>query len=743
MLDVRKFLLFFLSALAVHGAFAQQQLGPVTTPQINSTLFVGDPSGFYPTIQSAVIYGCTLTAAKVDIPAQFPTTSGDITALTGGCSKVSITDERVSPSNCYSWSGSAYVGCAATNGYVGISPNTSQTVTQPAGTALNIAGVLQNNGNATLTTATGINRNPTASQNVTNPAGTYTGLNAPTLVNNFLTTNANGSQTLYAWGNSQTAGYNLSDCTNLTCESIYAWPSVFAQTMGWTVNNQAVSSSDCADLSFQGHSLSLWDLHIDTESRNVYAHFRNDQSQYGPLPYRVDFGRGCIEAQTAWLAIPESGKTRAYGNTNRTGTWTDGFPNSAASETATAGATMTFYVTGKTVYIATARIANNATTQYTVAVDGKLVYDPTTKSTTFAQDLDVGVVPGLPVSEQFIQNLIRVPGLPNGLHQIVYTCVTPSTSDCMVFFAAGVNPDNSTANGPFVYSLSPIYNAPAEQTGYMSSGTTSIYYDEWRRIISELDGDGLQVIGLDATNPNVYNSGTQSQADGIHPTQAGHASIAAAMVSKATGAVTPSDRTESKVNNAGPAYGGFGAGPAPSPSGAGSTNATYRIPPGILWTSNDWDTGELFMGFDGTSWIGRLPDDPTGSEGYGTGHIFALQSADGQNDNWVIPGQMTPYTLKVNTSVAQGGALKHQRFALNPTTSATVGNYADTPITWTAAFSDVNYTVNCMLEASGSNQNAQAALAIYGKTAAGFTIRMTNTYGVINSGIGDCWAGHD
>ena len=81
---------------------------------------------------------------------------------------------------------------------------------------------------------------------------------------------------------------------------------------------------------------------------------------------------------------------------------------------------------------------------------------------------------------------------------------------------------------PVVYSLSPIYNAPAEQqTGNMDAPTTDLYHAAWLAMVAELTGDGLNIIPIDATIPAVYNSATQSQDDGVHENVLGHASIGA------------------------------------------------------------------------------------------------------------------------------------------------------------------------------------------------------------------------
>lgn len=325
-------------------------------------------------------------------------------------------------------------------------------------------------------------------------------------------------QIVNAWGNSQTQGYGLQGCETVTCHPESAWPAVMAIINGWTLNNQAYGSSKCADLSYEGTSQSLWDLKIDAASKNIYGHFRNDQAQYGQA--YVAYARGCIEAQTAWLAIPEAEKTRAAGSgCVKTGTWLDGNPNSAASHTSTVGATMTCTVTGSTVYFAAARRYNSYAT-FTVTVDGVNAVDPDSGLTIFSQAMVFPGVAGFPVNETIIANLIRVPST-NATHKVVYTCVDPAGDACLAFYTAAVG----AIETPVVYSLSPLYNAPAEQTGNMDARTTDLYHTTWLAMIAELTGDGLNVIPVDATIPAVYNSATQSQQDGVHQNVLGHASI--------------------------------------------------------------------------------------------------------------------------------------------------------------------------------------------------------------------------
>ncbi len=327
-------------------------------------------------------------------------------------------------------------------------------------------------------------------------------------------------QIVNAWGNSQTQGYGLKGCFSLTCHPAAAWPAVLAIMKGWTLNNQAYGASNCADLSFAGTSQSLWDVKVDGNSRNIYGHFRNDQAQYGAA--YIAYARGCVEAQTAWLAIPEAGKTRAAGSgCVKTGTWIDGYPNSAASYANTAGATMTCTVTGSTIYLAAAR-RHNSSARFTVSVDGIEALDPDSGTTIFSQTMVFPGLYGLPVNQTILPNLIRVAST-NATHTVVYTCIDPAGDGCLVFYTAAVG----AVQTPVVYSLPTLYNAPAEQKGYMDAATTDLYHASWIAMVAELTGDGLNIVPIDATLPAIYNSGKQSQEDGVHENLLGHASIAA------------------------------------------------------------------------------------------------------------------------------------------------------------------------------------------------------------------------
>lgn len=327
------------------------------------------------------------------------------------------------------------------------------------------------------------------------------------------TTTTTAQQVFTVFGNSQTQGYELPECgTSITCHPPDAWPAVMATAKGWTIDNQAVGGTTCGDLTTTGFTESLWDLKIDSTSVTAYAHFHNEEANFGFEAQGALYARNCIEAQTAWLAIPESQKIRAI-NCTQNGFWAAS-QNSSAAQTITPGASLSCAVTGSVVYLSTARVNQSNIGTYTVSVDGNLITDQETQSTLFSQSNNV--------SPSALTNFIRVAGLANGPHTVVVTCINPGSSGCLVFYAAGLS---GAPTVPAVFSVAPFPNAPTNTSDYFDSATYMQYRDEWISLVAELKSDGLNIIPVDVGNSQIYNPITQSQPDGVHETVAGHAAI--------------------------------------------------------------------------------------------------------------------------------------------------------------------------------------------------------------------------
>lgn len=335
----------------------------------------------------------------------------------------------------------------------------------------------------------------------------------PAATTGTVATTAPTPQVVTAFGNSQTQGYELPECgTSTNCHPPDAWPAVMATAKGWTLDNQAVGGSSCADLTSLGSSESLWDLKIDANSITIYAHFHNEEANFGFEAKGTLYARNCIEAQTAWLAIPETQKVRAI-NCTQTGFWAAS-QNSAAAQTITPGASLACTVTGKIVYLSTARVNQGNIGTYSVSVDGNLLIDSETQSTNFSQTNNVSPAP--------LANFIRVAGLANTTHTIVYTCTNPGSTGCLVFYAAGLT---GAPTVPTVFSVAPFPNAPTNVQDYFDPATYAQYRDEWISLVSELNSDGLNIVRVDVGNSQIYDPITQSQPDGVHETVAGHAAI--------------------------------------------------------------------------------------------------------------------------------------------------------------------------------------------------------------------------
>jgi hypothetical protein len=100
--------LLFVTAVAA----AQTNSGPANFASINSTLYVGAATGWYPTIQATVTAACAVGHKRnVRIPAGY-LGSDTISGVTGGCTDANLFDDRATPVACYTWSGSAYTSAA-------------------------------------------------------------------------------------------------------------------------------------------------------------------------------------------------------------------------------------------------------------------------------------------------------------------------------------------------------------------------------------------------------------------------------------------------------------------------------------------------------------------------------------------------------------------------------------------------------------------------------------------------------
>jgi len=138
-----------LAAIITASARAQSS-GPVNTPLLNKAWYFVGTSPYATTIQSAVTAACASSpGGAIVIPAGVA--PGDtIGAVTGGCTKTWILDQRQVTEACYSWSGSAYTATACATGT--LTPGGGNFAIQYAdGSTLagaNFIGLVMNNGSS-------------------------------------------------------------------------------------------------------------------------------------------------------------------------------------------------------------------------------------------------------------------------------------------------------------------------------------------------------------------------------------------------------------------------------------------------------------------------------------------------------------------------------------------------------------------------------------------------------------------
>lgn len=107
------FVLVILAAMFSRSAHAQSS-GPVNTPLLNKAFYFVGTSPYATTIQSAVTAACVSSpGGAVVIPAGVAPTDS-IGAVTGGCTKAWILDQRAVTEACYASTGGAYAATACT-----------------------------------------------------------------------------------------------------------------------------------------------------------------------------------------------------------------------------------------------------------------------------------------------------------------------------------------------------------------------------------------------------------------------------------------------------------------------------------------------------------------------------------------------------------------------------------------------------------------------------------------------------
>jgi len=246
----------------------------------------------------------------------------------------------------------------------------------------------------------------------------------------------------------------------------------------------------------------------------------NDANAKGAGPYENVF-KPCHQAAIAWLTIPQAFKVMgptatATGTCAADTTYT---PTNGESCTAN-GSTLTFSsaitTTGKPLYI-WYRSIDSDTGTWTYAVDSGTAVAVSTASTpaiAAANSITTGIM------------LIRVP-VSAGTHSVVFT---QTNSGTMAILGIGT-PSSNTATGANPYLV--VGELPNQYNGNIQAAVNA-YRADTDADVALLAGDGLAAI-LAPTGSYVQMTAAAGDSnfptDSIHPSDLGHAELAAAFLS--------------------------------------------------------------------------------------------------------------------------------------------------------------------------------------------------------------------
>jgi hypothetical protein len=481
--------------LSIGATFAHpQSTGPITTPQLNTLIFPGQVSGFYPTIQPAVTKGCTLAGASIVISPGSPATGTSgwtISAVTGGCTKASILDQRVTPGQWYTWNGSAYTAVASPSGNVA-SGTTGQIAQYPAnGTTVQGATA---SGDATIAPGGAVSVNKIHGVAVT---GTPTAGQVPTAVNAVSATwqtptggggtNLKPATELWGMGDSYIFGVGA---TQPSVTGIFGL--LARDTPAVVFNNDAQVGTLSNAISLQ---VTRTFLPNPTQSAVTLTDGgANDGTNdtcggVSPSPCVTNF-KNSMMAQEAWLTIPF--QFRQFASTaTQVGPWapTGGIvgispiyvSTGTPMQVSTSGSTLTFAIpsSASPVVGLTYEQVNGQMGTFTVSVDGVLKTDNCSTTTAFSS----GPCTTFPAE---IIGVVRqeFTVTPGTTHTVV---ITTTNAALLQILSVDWVPPAGTANENVAFVA-----------GVNATFANSVIYDTASKaVVTQLAADGLPVYFVD------------------------------------------------------------------------------------------------------------------------------------------------------------------------------------------------------------------------------------------------------
>ncbi len=274
-----------------------------------------------------------------------------------------------------------------------------------------------------------------------------------------------------------------------------------------------------------------------------------------------------VYADAVWLATTQGSNriTAASSANSTTGSWKAStlYPFTALNSSA-AGSTLTGSFTGN-IFYAELAATTAAGESVSIAIDGA---PPATYSPPPLDYIGVRINYG--------PYFIRIPltGANSSTHSVRFTCIAPGPNGCEVVWFAGNGLTNLSAP-PYLWLATPYFTA---QPGYPQSEYIQMAQIV-RNIQAQLSADGLPVFLADLAN--TFNGVTNSacMADEVHPSDCGHAILAATFINAMNRLLVTSTRSL--------AYASLAAAANPIASGQNATltatvTAGYGVPTGSV-----------------------------------------------------------------------------------------------------------------------------------------------------------------
>lgn len=316
---------------------------------------------------------------------------------------------------------------------------------------------------------------------------------------------APAAKTYYAFGDSITADTGASPQSD-------GYPSVIAATEGWTLTNYAHGGDRAPDQCVQ-----MYGTTASSGILNSLLIGQNDDVYVADDHYTAQY-QASLLACGAWVMLTGAGAdgtpTKLIAQDSRvtkSGNWqTSDLYAALGVKTLEAGDTLTATVDGSVLYLGMTASAETVNS-YTVAVtvDG-------VSQGSFTPDYQY---PGQETT--YVPWGIRLPLSTSGAHKLVLTCTAPGAAGCYVDWIGG-NGTPATLPRPSLW-----YGTP-----YLPLlGKGSDLYTSMRNIIiplqQQLAADGLNAYLADTYNWFVGYTQPQCMYDNFHPSDCGHALLAA------------------------------------------------------------------------------------------------------------------------------------------------------------------------------------------------------------------------